>query len=253
MFKKAIVRKPGKSMISGLSSTNLGIPDYEKALEQHSAYVEALVQCGLKVVVLEADENYPDSCFVEDTALLTPYCAIIANPGAESRKGETIGMKEALRAYFDEIEEINEPGTVEAGDIMMVGSNFFIGLSERTNLKGALQVIRILKNYGLTGSTIKLQDLLHLKTGVSYLENNLLLVSGELIDYPAFEEFEKIIVPESEAYAANSLWINGKILVPIRNRRTKRKIQKAGYEVIELEMSEFQKLDGGLSCLSLRF
>jgi len=253
MFTKAIVRKPGRSFTKGLTCSNLGIPDYQNALKQHAAYVEALVKCSLKVKVLEADENFPDSVFVEDTALLTPYCAIITNPGADSRKGETNGMKEVLKPYFDEIEEIKEPGTLEAGDIMMVGNHFFIGLSERSNLKGALQLISILKKHGLTGSTINLEKLLHLKTGVSYLENNLLLVSGELVDYPAFEEFEKIKISDDEALAANCIWVNDKVLVPAGYPQTSRKILSAGYEIIELEMSEFQKLDGGLSCLSLRF
>ena len=103
MFTKAIVRKPGRSFIRGLTTANLGSPDYNKALEQHAAYVEALVLCDLKVIVLEADENFPDSVFIEDTALLTPYCAIITNPGADSRKGETIGMKEVLSPYFEDI------------------------------------------------------------------------------------------------------------------------------------------------------
>ena len=253
MFSKAIVRKPGRSLVSGITSAGLGLPDYDLAIKQHSAYVDALVQCGLAVIELEPDENYPDSCFVEDTALLTPYCAIITNPGAESRKGEIHGMKEVLGEYFDQIDEIQDPGTVESGDIMMVGNHFFIGLSGRTSLKGAFQLIRILKRHGLSGSTINLNEFLHLKTGVSYLENRVMLASGELVDNPAFEEFQKIIVPKEEGYAANSLWINDKVLVPSGNPKTISSIRAAGYEVIELRMSEFRKLDGGLSCLSLRF
>ncbi len=138
-------------------------------------------KCGLEVHILEADENYPDSVFVEDVALLTKKCAIITNPGAKSRKGEIDEMEEVLSKFYTNIEKISSPGTVEAGDIMMVGDHFYIGLSDRTNAKGAEQMISILGKYGLTGSSVELNEMLHLKTGVSYLENNNMLVAGEFM------------------------------------------------------------------------
>ena len=144
MFSNAIVRKPGKSMVNGLTNALLGIPDYQKAFDQHGAYVTALRNCGLEVKVLDADENFPDSTFVEDTALLTPNCAIIMNPGAISRRGEIKGIKKVVKDYYADIEAILSPGTVEAGDVMMVGNHFYIGVSERTNLNGAEQLIRLL-------------------------------------------------------------------------------------------------------------
>lgn len=144
MFKKAIVRTPGKSIINGLSTTNLGLPNYQKALEQHSEYIKALEVCGLEVLILPADERFPDSTFVEDIALLTPECAIITNPGASSRKGEIAEIKGVLNIFYSKIEQVKDPGTVEAGDIMMVGTHFYIGLSERTNLDGAQQIIKFL-------------------------------------------------------------------------------------------------------------
>ncbi len=128
MFKRALVRTPGKSMVNGLSSAELGKPDYKLALEQHANYIKALKDCGLEVVILEADEDYPDSTFVEDAALLTKNCAIITNPGAESRRGEIVEIKKVLEKYYNNIEEVKSPGTVEAGDIMMVGDHFYIGL-----------------------------------------------------------------------------------------------------------------------------
>jgi len=172
MFSNAIVRKPSKSMINGLTDANLGVPDYQKALDQHESYVHALKECGLNVKELDADENFPDSTFVEDIALLTPRCAIITNPGAPSRRGEIIGMKKVVQEFYSNIEEIMASGRVEAGDIMMIGSHFYIGLSERTNQNGAEQVISILNKYGMTGSAVKLEKVLHLKTGLAYLENN---------------------------------------------------------------------------------
>jgi len=253
MFTKAIVRKPCRNLIKGLSKANLGVLNYYKAMKQHKLYVEALQSCGLDVHILEADENYPDSVFVEDAALLTKNCAIITNPGAKSRMGEILEMEKVLGSFYTNIERISIPGTVEAGDIMMVGDHFYIGLSDRTNLQGAEQMISILEKNGFTGSTVELNEMLHLKTGVSYIENNNMLVAGEFEQHPEFDKFNRMVIPEDELYAANSLWINNKVLVPQGNPKTKKIIENAGYEVVSLDMSEFRKLDGGLSCLSLRF
>ena len=253
MFTKAIVRIPCKNLVNGLTSANLGKPDYDFAIIQHQKYIQALKDCGLEVFTLEANENFPDSTFVEDTALLTPHCAIITNPGAPSRKGEILEMKKVLIGRYRNVEEIKDPGTLEAGDVMMVGSHYYIGLSERTNSLGANQLIAILNRYGMSGSAVTLEQGLHLKSGVSYLENNNLLVTTAFKNKPEFQKFNLIIVNEDESYAANSLWINGNVLVPKGFPKTKHKIEAAGYKTIEIDVSEFRKLDGGLSCLSLRF
>jgi len=253
MFKNAIVRRPTKSMVNGITSATLGLPDYENALKQHNDYIAALKLCGLEVEILEANEEFPDWVFIEDVALLTKKCAIISNPGTKSRNQEVTGMKEILQQYFSEIKQIQTPGTLDGGDIMMVDDHFYIGLSDRTNKEGANQLISILQSYKLSGSTVSLKKVLHLKTGVNYLDNNNLLVSGEFINKPEFEKFNKIVIPEDEAYAVNSLWINKKVIVPYGYPRTKQLIEKAGYSTIEVDVSEFRKLDGGLSCLSLRF
>ncbi|MEE9450066.1 MAG: arginine deiminase family protein [Ignavibacteriaceae bacterium] len=253
MLSKAIVRIPCKNFTNGLTTANLGLPDYDLALIQHKEYVEALRKCGLKVVVLDADEDYPDSTFVEDTALLTKHCAIITNLRASSRKGETIEMKTVLTEYFSNIETINDPGTVEAGDIMMVGDHYYIGLSQRTNINGAEQLIKILKIYGMTGSVVTLDKVLHLKSGVAYLENNNIAAAGEFLLKPEFRKFNIFKIDDDESYAANCIWINDNILLPKGFPKARKTIEKAYYDIIEVNVSEFQKLDGGLSCLSLRF
>lgn len=253
MFKNAIVRTPCSGIVNGLTSADLGTPDYELALKQHKAYIAALEQCGVEVTVLEADERFPDSTFVEDAALLTPKVAIITNPGAETRKGETAIIKDAVASFYDKVETIEAPGTVEAGDIMMVGSHFYIGLSERTNEKGAQQMIDILERHGMSGSAVKMIDMLHLKTGLSYLENNNLLVFGEFKDEPQFKDYNQILVPEDESYAANAIWVNGTVIVPEGFPKTRKLIEDAGYKTIAVDVSEYRKVDGGLSCLSLRF
>lgn len=251
-FKNAIVRLPCVEMINGLTTSNAGKPDYGKALEQHSEYVKALKYCGLSVKILEADNRFPDSTFIEDVALCTPLCGIITNPGAQSRKGETEGMREILKGFYSIISEIEPPGTLEAGDVMMVKDHYFIGISGRTNVDGADQLIEILNKNGFTGSKVLLSKMLHLKSGISFLENKTILVSGELKGRKEFKGFRRIFVDQDESYAANSLWINGKVLIAAGFPKTRYQIENAGYETIILDVSEFRKLDGGLSCLSLR-
>jgi dimethylargininase len=253
MFRNAIVCSPCPAITDGISSADLGKPVYSLALEEHTKYVETLVQLGLKVKILPGKDLLPDSTFIEDVALCTPSNAIIASPGASARRNEITGMHEVLTEYYRNIEEINLPATLEAGDVMMVGSHYFIGISHRTNSEGADQLINILKKFGLTGSKVPLKKMLHLKSGVSYLENNNMLVCGEFLETKEFESFNRIIVDEDESYAANSLWINGKVIAPDGFPKTRRKIEKAGYDTIVLNVSEFRKVDGGLSCLSLRF
>ena len=136
---------------------------------------------------------------------------------------------------------------------MMVGSHFYIGLSERTNLEGAQQIIKILEQYNLSGSVIKLEKVLHLKTGVAYLESNNLLACGEFITHEEFQQFNILEITEDEAYAANCIWINNRVLLPKGYPKSRNAIEKIGYSIIEINVSEFQKIDGGLSCLSLRF
>ncbi len=253
MFTRAIVRLPCRNLKDGLSSADLGIPRYEEAFSQHAEYVSSLENLGLNVRILVADDLFPDSVFIEDTAICDREFAVITRPGAPSRRGETEGMKEVLSDFFNHIEVINQPGTLEGGDVMKVNDHYYVGISARTNQNGADQLIRILNKYGLTGEKVHLGRMLHLKTGISYLDNDFVLVSGELAESRQFSKFRKIIVDPDEAYAANSLWINGKVLVPEGFNDTRRKIEKAGFETLTPDTSEFRKLDGGLSCLSLRF
>lgn len=256
MFKNVIVRRPAKSLVEGITSDpELGKPDYNLACKQHEDYMGALKKCGVEVTVLEPLENYPDSCFVEDTAVITRKCAIVSNPGAASRRGEAMEMLPTLKEFFgdDEIEYIRSPGTLEGGDVMMVGDHFYVGRSARTNEEGIRQFIAILEKHGLSGSEVPLEKVLHLKTGVNYIENNIMLVSGEFIDSADFQQYTKIVIPEDEAYGANCIWVNDRVIVPVGYPKVEEKIKKAGYEVLLVDTSEYRKLDGGLSCLSLRF
>lgn len=253
MFRYSIVRVPCEGIKEGLTSSSLGKPEYRMALKQHSEYVQTLKDLGLEVKILDKDERYPDSTFIEDIALCTPVCAVITSPGAVTRRGEIEGIRQVLEEYYDKIEEIRLPGTLEAGDVMRAGDQYFIGISGRTNIEGANQLINILGKHKLTGSKVPLKKMLHLKSGASYLENNNMLVCGELINRKEFKRFNRIVIDQNESYAANSLWINGTVLVPDGFPETRKKIEDAGYRTILLDVSEFRKVDGGLSCLSLRF
>ncbi len=255
-FSHVIVRRPCRAMVDGITSApELGKPDYELALKEHDDYIAALKQCDVDVTVLEADERYPDSCFVEDPALITRKCAIITNPGAASRNGEKNEIIGAVKKFFsdDQIEYIQAPGTLEGGDVMMVGDHFYVGRSARTNEEGIRQLTEILAKYGMTCSEVPLYEVLHLKTGVNYLEDNNMLVSGEFIDKPDFAQYNKVVIPQEEAYAANCIWVNDTVIVPAGYPAVLKAVQDLGYKTLVVDTSEYRKLDGGLSCLSLRF
>lgn len=256
MFKHTIVRTPCSKVCDGITSApELGQPIYEKALEQHAAYIEALKKCGVDVLVLPPMEEYPDSCFVEDVAVVAEKCAMITNPGADSRNGETAGIIEAVKKFYsdDQIGCIKAPGTLEGGDVMKCGDTFYIGVSARTNEEGIKQFADFFAGFGYKTVAVPLTEVLHLKTGVNYLENNKMLVSGEFIDKEVFADYEKLVVPVEEAYGANCIWMNGTVIVPEGYPTVQKAVEDAGYPVITVDTSEFRKIDGGLSCLSLRF
>lgn len=252
MFTKAIVKRPAKTFASGITTSNLGKPDYYLALKQHDAYCEALIKCGLELKVLEANPNFPDSCFVEDTAVVTKDFGVIARPGDKSRVDETVAIEKVLKPLL-KLHYIEEPGTLDGGDIMQADNKFYIGMSGRTNLAGAKQLSKILKNYEFDVYSIPVCNILHFKTGVNYLGDNNIILLQSFCSADDLSRYNQVIIDTGEEYAANSLRINDYVLVPSGFPNTKKAIEKLGYKIIELDLSEFQKMDGGLSCLSLRF
>jgi len=252
----SIVRPPSANFASGLTTVDLGSPDLALTLKQHAAYCEALQKCGLKVTWLPADPDYPDSTFVEDTAVLTGSCAVITRPGALSRRGEVARIREVLGSLFAKVHAIHEPGTVDGGDICETGNHFIIKISQRTNEEGARQLAAILAQYDYTTSFVDVREvpgLLHLKSGVAYLGHNRLVVIEPLAAEKEFAGYELLIVPRGEEYASNCVLINDTVLVAAGYPRFREQLHQLGYQTLTLEMSEFQKMDGGLSCLSLRF
>jgi dimethylargininase len=253
MFTQAIARKPAKNFAQGLTSTvSAKPPQYELLLKQHETYLEALKACGLNVTILDPLPDYPDAYFVEDTAVVTADVAVITHPGAETRRGEEESMVPVL-AGFRKIERILAPGTVDGGDVLQVDNHFFIGLSERTNKEGAGQLGRILESCGKTWATVEVGAGLHFKSSVNYVGKNTLLVTPDFAEREQLIGYDKIVVGKAEAYAANTLLVNEHLLTPTGFPCTRQKLEALGFEIIELETSEVRKMDGGLTCMSIRF
>jgi len=196
MYAKAIVRAPGRNFDQGITTSGLGPPDYRRALRQHSSYCEALRKCGLDLIILEPDLQYPDSTFVEDTAIVTQSMAVITRPGDKRREGEEEEIEQVLEGLC-KIENILSPGHVDGGDILQAGDHFFIGISGRTNPEGADQLESIFSKHGFTSSTVTVGKMLHLKSGVNYLGENTLLVRQEITGMKAFDKYDKILVLQS--------------------------------------------------------
>jgi dimethylargininase len=285
MFTKAIVRPPAPNFAEGLTTADLGTPDYQRALKQHEGYCAALEQCGLRLIRLAADSRYPDSTFVEDTAVLTDKCAVLTKSGAPSRSGEVESMGKVLADLFPSPRAIQPPGTLDGGDVCEAGNHFFIGISERTNEAGAQQLAELLAPFGYTTSFVDItksgtgvrgprrgspagvpdppvthaQDarathhILHLKSGLAFLGDNRLAVIEALANRSELRGYDLVHVNDDEMYAANCIRINDHVLVAAGYPLLESKLRELGYQTIALDMTEFQKMDGGLSCLSLRF
>jgi dimethylargininase len=255
-FHRAIVRPPSSNFADGLTTQDLGTPSFDKALEQHAAYCQALRRCGLELIELPAEPDYPDATFVEDTAILTPRGAILARPGAASREEEVQSMRPVLAGFYERLAEIKAPGTLDGGDISEAGEHFFIGVSERTNQAGAEQLADFLAGLGYTSNLVDIHGvagILHLKSGIAYLGEGRLALIDALVEHPAFRGYEVIRLEAQENYAANCVRVNDYVLTAKGYPQFQRALEAAGYRLLALDMSEYQKMDGGLSCLSLRF
>ena len=259
MFKHAIVRKPCKALIDGISTAQFVAPGekpiYEKAVQQHAQYVSTLESLGAEVLVLDADENFPDSVFTEDPAIVMEGCAVITNPAKDSRNGEKETILPAIKKYYsdEQIFHIKAPGTIEGGDVMQVGKHFYVGQSDRTNAEGAKQFNEIVTKFGYTSETVPVTEGLHLKDFAVYLDNKNLLVTEVMDKEPAFKDFDRHIIPAVELYAINSLYFNGTVIVPEGYPKTLKLIQDLGYKTQVIRNDEVKKIDGSLTCMSLRF
>jgi len=260
VLTRAIVRRPTRNFGDGLTSCGEGPPDFEKALQQHEQYCDALRRRGLRLTYIAPDAAHPDATFVEDTAIVTGRGAVLTRPGAPSRGGEVDSVAHALAEFYGELLRIEPPGTVDGGDICEAGDHFLIGLSARTNESGAGQLSAHLHRLGYTASVADIRNvkgLLHLKTGIAYLGDGIWLAAEEIAQsVPGCSGLHigrLIPVVAKESYAANCVRVNDAVLVPRGYPRVLNALQDFGLTAVPLDMSEFRKMDGGLSCLSLRF
>jgi dimethylargininase len=253
-FTHAIIRTPPASAVNGLRAEDVGNPDVGVMMAHHDSYVHALTQAGLEVRVLDALEDFPDSLFVEDTALCLHEGAIVLRPGAPTRFGESLAMTPHLEEVYTEVRTLQGPGFIEGGDILTTESEILVGKSERTNSEGIEELRRTVADWGYTVREVTTPPgVLHFKSDCSLLDESTILSTPRLSQSGCFEGYTVIDVAEGEEPAANSIRVNDVVFMPRGFPLTTERVREAGFVVIELENSECQKIDGGLSCLSLRF
>jgi dimethylargininase len=255
-FSHALVRPPAATFAAGITSAGLGPPDLTLALGQHEGYCRTLERLGLALVRLPPDPDYPDSTFVEDTAVVARGGVLLTRPGAGSRGGEVAAVGAALGDRLGSLDRITAPGTIDGGDVCEAGDQCFIGRSERTNDAGAAQLTAWLARRRIAALVIDIRTMpgmLHLKTGLSWLGGRRLLAARAVAAHPALTGWDVVTVPDDEAYAANAIAVNGTVLLPSGCPLTAARLSGLGHAVEEVAMSEFRKMDGGLSCLSLRW
>lgn len=250
---KALVRPPGDSYRHALSSRQPR-PEIDVALarRQHAAYCAALRQAGLDLVELPPDEAHPDACFVQDTAVIYGTLAVIARPGAESRRGETAAVARALAGHW-RLAEIRTPATLDGGDVLIIGTRVFVGLSERTNRGGLAQLRDHLELEGAAVQALEVAEGLHLLSGCTYLGRGVLLATEAWAAEPAFAGLDVVLVPPEEEAAANALGLGDHVVLPAGYPRTTALVHDRGFEVLAVDLSEFAKADAGATCLSLVF
>jgi dimethylargininase len=253
-FNNAIVRSPGRSIAQGLRARDAGNPDPERFADQHRAYIQALEDAGVRVRVLPALEEFPDSVFIEDSALCLPWGAVTLRPGATTRTGEGAVMEGVLKSCFDDVRAIGEDGFIEGGDILLTESEIIVGLSARTDAAGAAALKDRVTGWGGNVRILETPpDVLHFKTACGLIDDETILLTGALDQMDFFKGYRTIITPEGEEAAANAIAVNDRVFVSEGFPKTAELLDNSGYKVITIATGEAAKVDGGLSCMSLRF
>jgi len=253
-FSHAICRLPAQSIVRGLRAVDIGAPDLATFQQQHADYVNALRSTGAQVSVLEAMEDFPDSVFVEDAALCLPEGAILMRPGAPSRLGEAAEISPHLAALYSEVLHISGDGFIEGGDILTTGREILVGLSARTNIAGVEEFNRLVERWGYRVRVVDTPPgVLHFKTDCSLLDEETILSTKKLAASGCFSGYKVVYVADGEEASANAIRFNNLVVMPAGFFRTQERLIKAGYEVCEIGNTEAAKIDGGMSCLSLRF
>jgi dimethylargininase len=252
-FNSAIVRTPGKSVVNGLRADAGPAPVFEAILAEHQSYVSALQSIGVRVAVLDALEQFPDSIFVEDPALTFSKAAILLRPGAPSRMAEATELAPTLKQRFAEVLQLSE-GYADGGDILVTPDRVLIGLSARTNRVGAADLQRLLESIGMASKIVEVpRGTLHLKSDCSLVDEETILATRELARSGLLAGYRALVVPDEERHATNAVRINDVVLIRAGCPRTQELLQKHGLKVLPLSAYEIAKIDAGLSCMSLRW
>ena len=252
-FDRAISRRPGASVVKGLRAGGGPDPSLEGVLAEHAAYVAALEGAGVAVTLLDPLENFPDAIFVEDPALVFSDCAILLNPGAESRTGEGAFLRPTLEAMFDQVLELPE-GYADGGDVLAMEEAVYIGLSARTDRTGANALARLLEGTGRRAVVAETPaSVLHLKTASSIVDEETILATRELAASGVYDGYRVLVIPAGEEAGANVLRVNDRILAGRRFRRILDLLDNHGAKITLLENSEIEKIDAGFTCMSLRW
>jgi dimethylargininase len=226
--------------------------DVGRERQQHQQYQSALSEMGCAVLTVPTAPGLPDSVFIEDTALVLDEVAVLCRPGAASRRAEVAGVESVLRQYRDLV-SIQAPGTLDGGDLLVVGKIIYAGLSTRSNKSGIEQLQRIVADYGFSVVSVETTECLHLKSAVSEVAPGLLLINPEWIERSLFEEYELLDVDKEEAHGANALLIGRDLIYPTSFPRTADKLIARGIDVTLVDLSELQKAEGAVTCCSLIF
>lgn len=254
-FTHAVTRQPAASITAGLRAVDTGTPDLAVMQAHHAAYVAALRATGATVIELPPLSDFPDSVFVEDTALCLPQGAVIMRPGAPSRLGETAEMAPTLEDLYTTVRRIERHESfIEGGDILVTGREVLVGRSARTNAAGIAELAAIVADWGHSlREVFTPPGVLHFKTDCSLMDADTVLSTDRLAASGCFAGYRVIAVAEGEEASANAIRFNDAVLFPAGFPRTRDRLVDAGYAVTEIGNSECAKLDGGMSCLSLRF
>ncbi len=250
MSRHAIVRPPGAKFKRCISAHPLHHTlDIDLALKQHKKYCETLQNLEVEIIELEPADEYPDSCFVEDTVVVFGKRALITRMAKETRRGESQRVEEVI-SEFKQVTSILAPATIEGGDVIHFPNSLLCGLTQRTNREGASQMEKWLET---PVHCIEDLNIMHIKSHITYLGKNTILLNQRYLDDPVLESFSKIVLPGEESHSANTLAIGDVVIMSVRHKKTAEQVREAGFEVIHLNMSEFEKCDGALTCLSIIF
>ncbi|WP_113912475.1 dimethylarginine dimethylaminohydrolase family protein [Roseovarius dicentrarchi] len=253
-FSHAISRRPGASVTGGLRAEDRGAPDPARMQAAHDTYVATLRSTGAEVIVLDPLEEYPDALFVEDTALCLPGGAVMMRPGAPSRMGEVAQMRPTLAALFEDLRDIQGPGHIEGGDILFTGREVLVGRSARTDAEGVAELRTILNEWGHPLRELQTPEgVLHFKTDCSLLDPETILSTRLLDSSDCFDGYRVLHLPEGEEAAANAIRFNDVVLLPDGFPKTAEMLTREGYDLRPIDNTDCALLDGGMSCLSLRF